>query len=777
MSELLKHIPEFSLSDAAGIFGNFYGLKGKAESLQSERDQNFKITESSGIEYVLKISNSLEEISLLDMQNQAMQFLNNNVYSNVCPHPVPAGDGKLISSITDKSGVSYFVRLLNFIPGKNISELNPLSNKDLTEVGSMYGSIDAAFLNFQHSASHRYFYWDIKHINDVSKYLENIDDIERRKIAEHFILQYNVFVRPKLSGLRSSVIHNDGNDNNILRRKISEINESFSIIDFGDMVHTYTINELAILTAYIIFNGKSPLETASQIIKGYNSNLQLTTTELEVLFYLIASRLTMSVCISAYQYSNNPDNEYLKISEQPAWDTLEKLIAVNPSTAEESFKDICNITYNSPNAGDSRLIDGRKKSLGSNLSVSYKKPLQIIRGFGQYLYDNRGNAYLDCVNNVCHVGHCHPKVVGAAQKQNSVLNTNTRYLHHNIIEYAERLTAKFPDKLNVCFFVCSGSEANELALRLAKNYTGRNDMIVVDHAYHGNTSSLIEISPYKYEGPGGRGKPKHVHKVNIPDVYRNPLNTDLKNPGVEYANEVKNLLEELESADVRPAGFIAESIAGVGGQIIFPPDYLSTVYNCIHDAGGICIADEVQVGFGRVGSHFWGFELQDVVPDIVTLGKPIGNGHPLGAVITTREIADAFNNGMEYFNTFGGNPVSCAIGLEVLDVIEEEKLQENSRDVGSYLLHELEHLKSKHELIGDVRGEGLFIGIELVKDRITKEPAADEASEIIEKMKEAFVLLSTDGPYHNVIKFKPPMVFNRQNADELVSKLHSALQL
>lgn len=775
MSELLKHAPEFSLFDAAEISMNYYGLDCKAKSLQSERDQNFKLTEAGGKEYVLKISNSLEEISLLDMQNQAMQYLNHSIYPNVCPNPVASKEGNLINTITDNSGASHFVRLLDFIPGKFISEISPLSKKELFEIGSLYGSIDNALINFQHNASHRYFYWDIKHINDVRNHLEFIDDNERKKIAEHFILQYNVFVRPKLSGLRSSVIHNDGNDNNILRRGNSENDKNFSIIDFGDMLHTYTVNELAILIAYLIFNSKSPLDTASQIIKGYHAALQLTTTELEVLFYLIASRLTMSVCISAYQYSKNPDNEYLKISEQPAWEALEKLIGINPSIAEECFKDVCNIECNNPTGAESSLIKRRKNSMGSNLSVSYQKPLHIVRGFGQYLYDNTGNAYLDCVNNVCHVGHCHPKVVEAAQKQISVLNTNTRYLHENIIEYAERLTAKFPDPLNVCFFVCSGSEANELALRLAKNHTNRDDMIVVDHAYHGNTSSLIEISPYKFDGPGGKGKPPNVHKVHIPDVYRNPLNSHLKNAGVEYADEVRRLLEELEATNIKPAGFIAESIAGVGGQIFYPQDYLSTVYNHIRNACGLCIADEVQVGFGRVGSKFWGFELQSVVPDIVTLGKPIGNGHPLGAVITTREIAESFDNGMEYFNTFGGNPVSCAIGLEVLKVIEEENLQENALEVGSYLMDLLSKLKDEHNIIGDVRGEGLFIGIELVKDRATKEPAAEEASRIVEKMKDKFILLSTDGPYHNVIKFKPPMVFNKVNADELVSKLHDTL--
>ncbi len=776
MSELLNHTPQFSPDDAEEISRNYYGLNSKAEALQSERDQNFKLTDDKGREYVLKISNSLEEYSLLEMQNQAMRYLNQNVYPDVCPAPVVSVDSKFINTLTDRKGISHYVRLLNFIPGQFISEIAPLEDDDLFDIGSLYGSIDNALFSFQHLSSYRNFYWDLKNFPEVNQYLPLLVDSERRKIAEHFLNRYNVYVRPRLHELRSSIIHNDGNDNNILRRTGVKNEEAFSIIDFGDMVHTHTVNELAIVTAYLIFGSEAPLDTASKILKGYNNRLPLKDAELDVLLNLIAARLTMSVCISAYQYSINPENEYLKISEKPAWDALEKLIAVDPSDALASFRDACGLKYNAPYSDTGTLLEKREKLLGPNLSLSYKKPLHIVRGYGQYLFDANGRAYLDCVNNVCHVGHCHPKVNDAAVRQISMLNTNTRYLHENILEYAEKLTSKFPDPLNVCYFVCSGSEANELALRLAKNFTGREDMIVVDHAYHGNTSSTIDISPYKFDGPGGKSIPENVHKVNIPDVYRNPGNVGLNNAGREYALEVNHLLKELEGKRIHPAGFIAESAAGVAGQIFFPEGYLSNVYKYIHDAGGVCIADEVQIGFGRVGSHFWGFELQGVVPDIVTLGKPIGNGHPIGAVVTTSEIAEAFDNGMEYFNTFGGNPVSCAIGLEVLNVIEEENLQNNAKDVGVYLLDKLNLLKNKHDLIGDVRGKGLFIGIELVKDQSAKIPAAGEASKVVDYMKDNFVLLSTDGPYHNVIKFKPPMIFNKDNADELVSKLDELLR-
>ncbi|NIO86569.1 MAG: aminotransferase class III-fold pyridoxal phosphate-dependent enzyme [Candidatus Aminicenantes bacterium] len=421
------------------------------------------------------------------------------------------------------------------------------------------------------------------------------------------------------------------------------------------------------------------------------------------------------------------------------------------------------------------ILKIRERHLGKSLSVSYKKPLKIVRGAMQYLYDHTGRAYLDTVNNVCHVGHCHPRVVKAGQEQMAVLNTNTRYLHDNIVEYAQRLTAALPEPLSVCFFVNSGSEANELALRLARTHTRNADFIVIDHAYHGNTNDIIEISPYKFDGPGGTGAPPHVHKAIIPDCYRGAYKYNDPEAGKKYAQDVLRIGSELRQQGKTPAAFIHESIMSVAGQIFFPGDYLKEAYRYVRELGGVCIADEVQVGFGRVGTHMWAFETQGVVPDIVTLGKPIGNGHPLAAVITTPEIADSFNNGMEYFNTFGGNPVSCAIGLAVLDVIRDEKLQENALKVGRYLKKRLEQLMERHSLIGDVRGMGLFIGIELVLDRETLVPAVDQAYYVAERMKEEGILTSVDGPFYNVLKFKPPMVFTEANADLYVDTMDGIL--
>jgi 4-aminobutyrate aminotransferase-like enzyme/Ser/Thr protein kinase RdoA (MazF antagonist) len=418
------------------------------------------------------------------------------------------------------------------------------------------------------------------------------------------------------------------------------------------------------------------------------------------------------------------------------------------------------------------IIAFRKEHLGENLSLSYKKPLKIVRGEGIYLIDDTGRKYIDTVNNVAHVGHEHSRVVEAGQKQMAVLNTNTRYLHDSIIEFANKLLSTFPEKLSVVYFVNSGSEANELALRMAKTYTGQKDMIAVEVGYHGNTNACIEVSSYKFDSDGGQGCPEHTHIVPLPDTFRGIYQR--ADAGERYALHVKKRLENIQHSGRNIAAFICESIISCGGQIELPENYLKTAYKEIREAGGVCIADEVQVGCGRVGSAFWGFQLHDVVPDIVTIGKPIGNGHPLAAVVCTKQIAEAFANGMEYFNTFGGNPVSCAIGNEVLQVIEDEKLQENAIVTGNYLKDQLKALQKDFPIIGDVRGQGLFLGFEL--NGKNKKPLGEKASCLVNRMRDFAILMSTDGPDHNVIKIKPPMVFSKENADELIYRLSIVLK-
>jgi 4-aminobutyrate aminotransferase-like enzyme len=432
--------------------------------------------------------------------------------------------------------------------------------------------------------------------------------------------------------------------------------------------------------------------------------------------------------------------------------------------------------FPAPEPAPAETLAARRRVLGRNLSVSYRRPLKVVRGFAQYLYDEAGRTYLDAYNNVPLVGHSHPRVVRAAREQLALLNTNTRYLHDTILRYAERLARRLPERLRVCYFVNSGSEANELALRLARARTGRESVIVLEHAYHGHTTTLVDVSPYKFLGPGGGGRKEWVHVAPLPDTYRGRYRRNDPQAGPKYARQVGALVDRLRAEGGGLAAFLAETLPSVAGQIVFPPGYLAEAYRHVRAAGGVCIADEVQTGFGRLGSHFWGFEEQEVVPDVVVLGKPIANGFPLGAVVTTREMAASFDNGMEFFSTFGGNPVSCAAGLAVLDVVEEEGLQDRALRVGRYLIDGLRRLQVRHAVVGDVRGSGLFLGVELVRDRESLEPATEEADYVVNRLRERGVLTGTDGPHHNVLKLRPPLIFSEEDADLLLETFDAVLE-
>ena len=411
-----------------------------------------------------------------------------------------------------------------------------------------------------------------------------------------------------------------------------------------------------------------------------------------------------------------------------------------------------------------KLLRQREEHLGKALSIAHGKPLHITHGSMQYLYASDGTRYLDLVNNVSHVGHSNPRVTEACTRQMSLLNTNTRYVYDGLTEYLGRIANTLPEPLSVGFLVNSGSEANELAVRIARAHTGAHDMVVVEGAYHGHTGMLIDLSPYKFRGKGGKGEPEPwVHVVPIPDTYRGGDR--------DYAAELGEVVSEAGSI----AGFLVESMLSCAGQVPLPQGYLADAFEHVRDAGGLCIADEVQVGFGRVGTHMWAFEEHEVVPDIVVMGKPMGNGHPMAAVFTTPEIASSFEE-MEFFSTFGGNPVSCAIGMAVMDCIKQDGLIQSAAELGERFKGGLKELQVKHDIIGDVRGRGLFLGFELVKDRETKEPAAEEAARIVDMMRDRGVLLSTDGPHHNIIKIKPPMVLSKEDVDMTLHLLNESLK-
>jgi 4-aminobutyrate aminotransferase-like enzyme/Ser/Thr protein kinase RdoA (MazF antagonist) len=1008
---LLEHAPRLESEDAVRLAREIYGLRASAQPLPSERDQNFLLDTDAG-RFVLKIANASESRSFLDAQNAALAHLSRSVPG------VPEVLRTLEGQVVVEAPTGNLVRAVRWIDGVPLAGVRLVSPQLLERIGRQLGRLDAALATFDHPALHRELYWDLTQAFDtIGMLLTFVDDNEWRGFLEAEVAGIARRQTARLGKLRRSVIHNDANDHNVLvgggTDLFSKNQHVRGLIDFGDMVHSYTAAEPAVAIAYAILDKPAPLSAASHLLRGYHHAHPMNEDECAALFDLVKLRLCLSACVAARQQRQRPGDQYLSISQAPIRRTLPALSRIPGVLAEAMFRNTCGFApaahaervarslqqmprppatligderldavplcgldlsvgsslvsldprenapevlsariarhlkdagaafgiggylesralYASPifedpdggnewrtvhlgldlfgpagtvvrapmagvvhakadnrapldygpviilkhttdqgdefftlyghlsresletvDAGDpvaagqafAAIGDGtvnggwpphlhlqvmtdlmglgcdypgvcrasevdtwkafspdpnlllglpgslfhgapppadetlarRRTRSGRNLSVGYRDPLKIVRGWKQYLFDDTGRRYLDAYNNVPHVGHSHPDVVRAAAAQMRVLNTNTRYLSDLLNELAERLTATLPEPLAVCYFMNSGSEANELALRLARVHTGRKDVVVLDAAYHGNTTTLIDISPYKFNGPGGAGRPSWVHVAPLPDVFRGPYKASDPGAAHRYASHVAEILGRLRQAGAGPAAFIAETCPSVAGQIMLPRGYLREVYAHIRGAGGLCIADEVQTAYGRLGDSFYAFETHHVVPDIVVLGKPIGNGHPIGAVVTTAEIAASFDNGMEFFSTFGGNTVSCAVGRAVLDVMEREGLQQHAMDVGQHLDRLLRSVAARHELAADVRGSGLFFGVELVTDRLTLAPARDEADYVVNRMRSRGVLIGTDGAFHNVLKIRPPMPFDERDAELLASTLDDVL--
>ena len=739
-----------------------YGFSGEISRLAGE-NENYLIKKKNGPSFVLKLADDQTTAGMIKIEQLAVDRLIDTKLPIRLPRVILTRTGSVQACLMTKDKKQIRGRLLEFVKGKPWCESLPVTNRQLQDLGKIIAKMDKDLSKIFHPGSKRTHHWDLARADQHRSQISLIKSSQRRSILEWVFHLYAAIVKPLLESLPRSLIHGDINDDNVL---VAD-NRIAGILDFGDCLDNPTVCELAIALAYNTLDEDNPLDAAATIIAAYHRVRALSLDEIAVIFPLMCARLAVSVIVSAQRKKIDPGREDWFVSEERAWKKLELFSTILPARATIILAGKTDLEpFEDHGAPVTMLLKNRKKLIGGSLSLSYKNPLKIMYGKGQYLYDKNGRPFLDLYNNVCHVGHCHPKVVEAGQQQMARLNTNTRYLYDGLTDYAQRLCDTLPKELDTCFFVNSGSEANELALRIARTCTRQKDMLVVDNAYHGHTSSMIDVSPYKFMGKGGKGSPEPwVHVVPLADGYRGKFKGRGEDTGKSYGNQVGKILDAIG----RPiAGFITESLLSCGGQVIPPDGYFKTTFKHVRDAGGLCITDEVQTGFGRVGSHFWAFELQDIVPDIVVMGKPIGNGHPMSAVVTRKEIAQSFANGMEFFATFGGNPVSCAIGMAVLDVIREEGLQENAKKVGARMLAGLNILKERHKLIGDVRGTGLFIGIELVKDRNTLAPATRAASEMVNRLKQRGILLGTDGPLNNVIKIKPPMVITKEDADMFI---------
>lgn len=705
---------------------------------------------------------SESNFALIDAESKALLYLQKDPNSRT-PLPIPFKDGSYTKNIKIANQL-VTCRLLSFLEGEFMGDAK-VSGKMASSLGSFLAHLNVSLFKFEnHVIRSRKCEWDIQQLALNRKYIKDIPVIAKQNLVRYFFLQFEQKVIPVASELRMNYIHSDANEWNVLLKN----NQINGLIDFGDMVYAPLINELATALTYICYDKESYYEFILPLVHAYHKIIPLEKKEVSILYYLIAAKLCISVCHSAHAKKQDPENAYASSSEKNAWKMLYKLLEINPIALEDAI--IHELGFKTEKrALELEKLEQRHKHLSKILSVSYDTPIAMEKSAFQYMYDAYGNTYLDAYNNIPHVGHSHPIIVEAGQRQMAKLNTNTRYLYDILPEYSSELLKKLPSKLNRVFFVNSGSEANDLAIRMAKMCSGHEKIMVMEHGYHGHTQTGIDISDYKFNHPKGQGQKKNILRTSIPNSY-NGKYTGL-DCGSQYA---KDTITEIHTSEEKIAAFICEPIVGCGGQIPLAKGYLAPVYEAIHAQGGICISDEVQTGFGRLGDVFWGFEHHKVQPDMVVIGKPMGNGHPMGAVITTDAISNSFEQGVEFFSSFGGNPVSCAIGKAVLNVIEAEGLQENARVCGAYYKSLFYELKNKHECIGDVRGSGLFLGIELI-DEFSK-PNTILAKRIKNELRKNHILISTDGPFDNVIKTKPPLVFNRENALRVIEEIDQIIQ-
>jgi 4-aminobutyrate aminotransferase-like enzyme/Ser/Thr protein kinase RdoA (MazF antagonist) len=783
MSSTRQPAPSISRETAAGIAATWLSAPLEVKRLDSYLDANFLLSSADGNQYVLKIAHESEPLEALQQQSTLMHCLGDHF-----PGKVPKLIGG-IRTLEGDDGRRHLARLVTFLDGPLLAETLDLADSTTwASLGSFLAKIDSKLVALPAPQAHRQLRWDLQHSGWIAEDSAALWQPQQRALVQAAVLGFASQVLPGINQLPQQWIHNDANEFNLIvdSRKGAPIIDG--IFDFGDSTFAPRIFELAIAGAYCAIAPATKSDTDSltanqrlgrvaELIQAYHDFAPLEENELHALFPALLQRLAMSVTISTLDATFAKDNPYLTVSQSAAWQGLQCLTAVSPKHAFEILKPKEWQGLSGDDVGvkmsKADILKHRQTYTAPSLSISYADPLTILRGQGSWLFDEKGRGYLDGVNNVCHVGHCHPHVVQAGARQLATLNTNTRYLHPKLAHYAKRLTDLFPDPLQVCFLINSGSEANELALRLARHFTGRQDVIALEGGYHGNTGTLIDVSHYKHAGPGGDGPPAWVHTVPCPDSYRGP------HRGADAAEEYASYVEEA-AARCEPAAFLFEPLVGCGGQIVPPAGYLTAACKAAKAAGALVIADEVQVGFGRVGQCWWAHQLDDEAggahPDIVTMGKPIGNGFPMAAVVTTKAIADSFANGMEFFNTFGGNPVACAIGSAVLDVIEEENLLRNATRIGELLKQGILHLAEDHTVIGDVRGVGLYIGAEFVVDRSNREPDAQRLAEVLEICRIGGVLFSSDGPDHNVLKIKPPLVWTTLEAKLALAVLQRALE-
>ncbi len=765
--------PRLPLGQLRDFAREHWGLDGEFTALEGERDQNHRLTTADGASYVLKVSAAGESEGAVEFQVAALRHLERHAPDLPVPRIIASKAGQDLEWIVAADGVRHMVRLLSWLPGTPISQGEPLTVSALRNVAAFQARLARGLRGLFHPHARHFVAWDIQRALLLEPGVQAWVADDARALCAEFNVRLQREVLPRLPALRAQVVHSDGHADNLLRA-VSGADEIVGVIDFGDMVHAPLVQDLAVTLASFARHGEMSLENAAAQVEAWNAVLPLMDDELEVLHDLTLLRLATALYLYDFRiHATEKPAAWLTEERPDIVRALSRFLALDRAEVHERYRAACGRVGRAPKDIDiAGLQERRSRALGPSYRLFYDRPVHLVRGEGTWLFDAEGRRYLDCYNNVASVGHCHPHVVAALSRQAATLNTHTRYLHDNVVRYAERLTATMPEPLRVCYFVCTGTEAIDLAIRIARVVSKHEGVIVSDDSYHGNSNVVGTASTSMY--PKSE-QPAWLATVPPPNGYRGEYRYGTPDIGRKYAAHIDLAIARLQERKQGAAAWVCDIIFDSNGAILPPPGYLEYTAGAIRAAGGLFIADEVQSGFYRTGEEMWAFAYSDVVPDIVALGKPIGDGHPIGAVITTPAIAAKFAAKFSYFNTFGGNPVSAAVGMAVLDVLEREGIRQNVIAAGKVLEPGLAKLAAKHPLVADVRGKGLFWGLEIVRDQETRAPAVAEADRIMNLLREDGFLLGRTGAFDNVIKIRPPLVFTPDNARMLLEGLDRAL--
>ena len=782
MSVILESLsatpPQITLAEASHIANTYFNIRGNIKFLGGERDQNFLIENDDGT-VTLKVANPVESDSILEMQCGALRHISLYRPDTKTPTVIPTVDNKDWAVFTLESGETLRARMFTFLPGIPIPQ-GATDSSLLFNLGKTVAEVNIGLRGYMHPVGQHPLAWNTQSFDQLSSLIKYIDNAEERLLITKTLTRFNKYVKPRLANCRSQIIHNDICFHNTAINPDNQV-EINGVFDFGDMVYGPLIQDLSNPAAEVPAGSADPLSGSAKIIAGFHSLTPLEDEEISLLVDLIPARLCTSLLIAAWSavettWTDNRDH-------LDGWHTrCVDMLKILYGEAEYSFENIIRSTCGLPSkkiALSNQEIDrgqswrNRQRYIGNANYFAYDQPVHADKGEGVWLYDTNGTRFLDAYNNVPHAGHCHPRITAAINKQTALLNTNTRYVYDIANDYAKRITDTLPDELDTCYFVSSGSEANDLAWRLAANWSGNRGALVLDNAYHGITEITYALSPA--EAKTNNGQFPWVETFPAPDDFRGRWKRNEPNRGQYFADLVNASISNLEKREIAPAALFLDMIMSSNGIFTPPWGYLETLFDHVRNAGGLCVADEVQSGFGRTGKHMWGFQFGDVVPDIVTFGKPIAGGYPMGLVVTRKEIAQSFEQQGDFFSTTGGNPVACAAALAMLDVIESEQLMENAATMGDTLMTGIKALASHYPVIGDIRGSGLFIGVELIKDKTTLEPATKEAETFVNTLRDNGVLIGRDGVHGNVLKIRPPMVIDTHHVQIFLNAFEKSL--